>query len=185
MFYNCVLKRYFFKKIAIPASFSFTYIRSLHITIRIQTSAGLKLGSSELKASTLTTWPPSPRHMKRYLWSRTFFMKMGHSWPLFLWFLVFLKQTLQFLHVFITMYCEKCPSSIWCWDSNPNRLKRESPLITTRPRLPPIDLRRLFIVLWQNILNIAFSFYENVAENRSCKSSFWKLSKVSNSQNWG
>ena len=30
--------------------------------------------------------------------------------------------------------------SIWCWDSNPQTLGRESPPITTRPGLPPISL---------------------------------------------
>ena len=33
--------------------------------------------------------------------------------------------------------CEKCPSSIWCWYLNPQPSGHESPLITTRPRLPP------------------------------------------------
>ena len=33
--------------------------------------------------------------------------------------------------------CEKCQSSIWCWDSNPHPLKLVSPPITTRPGLPP------------------------------------------------
>ena len=32
---------------------------------------------------------------------------------------------------------KKCPTSIWHWDSNPQPLKHESPLITTRPGLPP------------------------------------------------
>ena len=29
--------------------------------------------------------------------------------------------------------CEKCPSSIWCWDSNLQPSEHESPPITTRP----------------------------------------------------
>ena len=33
--------------------------------------------------------------------------------------------------------CEKCPSTIWCWDSNPRPSEYESPPITTRPGLPP------------------------------------------------
>ena len=32
---------------------------------------------------------------------------------------------------------EKCPSSIWCRDSNPQPLERESLPIITRPGLPP------------------------------------------------
>ena len=35
---------------------------------------------------------------------------------------------------FITNKCEKCPSSIRCWDSNWQTLEHESPPITTRPR---------------------------------------------------
>ena len=37
------------------------------------------------------------------------------------------SQTLQILR---TNVCEKCPSSIWCWDSNPRPLEHESPRIT-------------------------------------------------------
>ena len=40
-----------------------------------------------------------------------------------------------------TNHCEKmsCPSSIWRQDLNPQPLERESPPITTRPGLPPIE----------------------------------------------
>ena len=38
--------------------------------------------------------------------------------------------------ILTTNKCEKCPSSIQCWDSNPRPLGRESPPITTRPGLP-------------------------------------------------
>ena len=34
---------------------------------------------------------------------------------------------------------KKCPSSIWYWDSNPRPTEHESPLITTRPGLPPFS----------------------------------------------
>ena len=37
--------------------------------------------------------------------------------------------------IFTTNQCEKCPSSIRRWDSNPRPLERESPPITTRPGL--------------------------------------------------
>ena len=47
---------------------------------------------------------------------------------LFLFIFGLFKQTLQ---------CEKCPSSIQRWGSNPRPLKHESSPITTRPRLPP------------------------------------------------
>ena len=32
---------------------------------------------------------------------------------------------------------KKCPSSIRCWDLNPQPSEHESPSITTRPELPP------------------------------------------------
>ena len=35
--------------------------------------------------------------------------------------------------IFTTKICEKCPSSIRCWDSNPRHSVHESPPITTRP----------------------------------------------------
>ena len=39
--------------------------------------------------------------------------------------------------IFTTNICEKCPSSIWCRDSNPRPLERESTPVTTKPGLPP------------------------------------------------
>ena len=38
------------------------------------------------------------------------------------------------------LYVKKCPSIIWCWDSNSQPSEIESTLITTRPGLPPIKL---------------------------------------------
>ena len=38
--------------------------------------------------------------------------------------------------IFTTNICEKCPSSKWCWDSNPRPSERESLPITTRLGLP-------------------------------------------------
>ena len=53
---------------------------------------------------------------------------------------------------FTTNRCEKCPSSIQCWDSNPQPSEHESAPITTRPGLPPqttLCLRRIFVKLFQ------------------------------------
>ena len=58
---------------------------------------------------------------------------MGHPRLLLIHFRLF-KQALQF---FQQIYVKKCPSSIWCRDSDPQPLERESLLITTRPALPP------------------------------------------------
>ena len=37
--------------------------------------------------------------------------------------------------IFQQIYVKKCPSSIWCRDSNPQPLEYKSPPITTRPGL--------------------------------------------------
>ena len=53
-----------------------------------------------------------------------FFKKqMGHPGLFFVYFRLF-KQTLQFLQ---QICVKKCPSSIWCWDSNPQPSGHESP----------------------------------------------------------
>ena len=49
----------------------------------------------------------------------------------FVYFCLFTQTT--FLH---QKYAEKCPSSLWCWNSNPQPSGHESPPLTTR-RLPP------------------------------------------------
>ena len=62
---------------------------------------------------------------------------------------VFSKLNYKFYN---TQVCEKCPSGIWCQDSNSQPLEHESPAITNRPRLSPIprykfDLVHLELVL--------------------------------------
>ena len=57
---------------------------------------------------------------------------MGHHWPLFPSFSSFQTN----ITIFIANKCEKCASSIQCWDSNPRPLERESSSVTTRPGLP-------------------------------------------------
>ena len=61
------------------------------------------------------------------------FFKMVHSWPLFNLFSSFQTN----ITMFTTNLCEKCPSSIRCWDSNSRPSEHGSPPITTRPGLPP------------------------------------------------
>ena len=59
---------------------------------------------------------------------------------------------------------EKCPSSIWCWDSNPRPLECKSLPITTRPGLPPHNgmlIPRLPIPLPLLINNLASHLYTN------------------------
>ena len=50
--------------------------------------------------------------------------------------------------IFTTNQCEKCPSSIRRWDSNPRPLERESTPITTRPGLPPLMIIICFVFLF-------------------------------------
>ena len=57
--------------------------------------------------------------------SRQSFLKIGHPRPLFRLFLSFHSN----IRILTT---NKCPSSIQCWDSNPQPLEHESPPITTR-----------------------------------------------------
>ena len=53
-------------------------------------------------------------------------------------FIFVFSNTLQIIQQ-IT-YVKKCPSSIWCQDSNSRPLEHDSPPITTRPGLPPLRL---------------------------------------------
>ena len=59
---------------------------------------------------------------------------MGQPRPLYHIFLSFQTHITNFT---TNRYVKKCPSSIWCQDSNSRHLEDESPLITTRPGLPP------------------------------------------------
>ena len=58
---------------------------------------------------------------------------MGQPRPLFVYFRSFQTNNT----IFTTNQCEKCPSSIWCWDLNPRPLENESSPIITRPGFPP------------------------------------------------
>ena len=64
---------------------------------------------------------------------------MGQSRPLFVYFQSFQTNNT----IFTTNQCEKmsCPSSIWHRDLNPQPSERESPPITTRPGLQPIQTK--------------------------------------------
>ena len=42
--------------------------------------------------------------------------------------------------IFTANICEKCLSSLRCWDSNSQPLEHQSPPITTRPGLPPFQI---------------------------------------------
>ena len=69
--------------------------------------------------------------------SKVFLKKLANPGLFFVYFWSFQTN----ITIFTTIICEKCPSSIWCRDSNPQPLERESLPITTRPGLPPILLK--------------------------------------------
>ena len=68
---------------------------------------------------------------------------MGQPRPLFDLFTSFKHITICATN----RYVKKCPSSIWCKDTNSRPLKHESPPIATRPGLSPK------VCLWHLILN--------------------------------
>ena len=65
----------------------------------------------------------------------TIFFKWANPSLYLLYFRLF-KHTLQFL---LQINVKKCPSSIWCRDSNSYLLEHESPPINTRPGLPTFN----------------------------------------------
>ena len=67
-----------------------------------------------------------------------------NSRTLFFIFSVFLKTKIT---IFTTNQCEKCPYTLWCWDSNPRPSEHESPPITTRPGVPLIfELKTVSVI---------------------------------------
>ena len=76
-------------------------------------------------------WPFCKLHQNQVF---EFVFINGLSLASFCFFHLF-KLTFKFLQ---QIYVKKCPSYIWCWDSNPWPSVHESPPITTRPGLPPI-----------------------------------------------
>ena len=69
--------------------------------------------------------------MGRWIWPSNLFPR-----PLFRLFWPFQTN----ITIFTSNICEKCPSSIWCWDSNPRPSQH---LTTTRQGLPPIAKQSL------------------------------------------
>ena len=61
--------------------------------------------------------------------------------------------------IFTTNKCEKSPSSIQCWNSNPWPSEHESPPVTTRPGLPPTGSITLFANLTQMLRKMQFKCY--------------------------
>ena len=64
-----------------------------------------------------------------------FFFKWANPGLFFIHFRLFNTQITKFS---TNRYVKKCPSSLWCWDSNSRLLEHESPPITTRSGLLPL-----------------------------------------------
>ena len=71
---------------------------------------------------------------------------------------------------------KKCPSSIWCWDSNSWPLEHESPPIITRPGLRPIQM-----VVCSNPSD-AYLLYGWLILALICWKNVWMLEKMENKQ---
>ena len=84
---------------------------------------------------------------KLWVWGLKMFFKWAIPGLFFIYFRLF-KQLYNF-----TDKCEKCPFSIWCWDSNLWPSEHESPPITTRPGLYcatcEINLAYSYMLQWQ------------------------------------
>ena len=78
------------------------------------------------------------------LMAEMFFLKKWANPGLFLFIFGLFKKNYKFLQ---QIYVKECPSSIWCRDSNPRPLERESPPITIRPGL---QLLKCLLVNWLN-----------------------------------
>ena len=75
----------------------------------------------------------------------------------FIYFRLF-KHTPQFLQ---QINLKKCPPSLWCWESNSQPLKHESPPITIRPGLP---LRFFsFKKIFQSFLSIRLTLTDAIS----------------------
>ena len=77
------------------------------------------------------------------------------------------KQTLQFLQ---QIYVKKCPSSIWCWDSNPWPSECESIPITTTPGLPPFFKNCLHFWLRATLAERIIKDKHRGCSNKNCLS---------------
>ena len=70
------------------------------------------------------------------------------------------------------IYVKKCPSSIWCWDSNPRPSGHESPPITTRPGLPPSLILQQFILTMCKKIFYSSNLIKNYCETNFLSTGF-------------
>ena len=84
-----------------------------------------------------------------------------NNWPTRPLFHLFSSIQTNIYSISTTNKCEKCPSSIWCRDSNPQPSEYESPPLTTRPGHPPFERAKF----------IRFAAKRN--HLKKCQESFW------------
>ena len=95
-------------------------------------------------------WYSNPgRHMEGANKSTELWRLPPPGYCTFLWanpglFFVYFWSFQTKITIFTTKICEKCPSSIRCWDLNPLPSECESLPKTTRPGLPPRILHFVF-----------------------------------------
>ena len=119
-----------------------------------------------------------PLNLKTYgiklLWN--LFFKNGPTPASFVYFRSF--QT-NIVTIFTTNKCEKCPSSIWCRDSNSQPSDYESPLLTTRPGLPP----KMLIILSAGLILLLLTLKHLGKSGHTCLSAVTRKC-VLKSTNW-
>ena len=115
-----------FFKWANPGLFFIIFVFSIQLTANVCRRLNSNYRPLQLEATAQTTGPqplPLPN----------FFFKWAIIPDIFFVNFRLFKTTLQFLQ---QINLKKCPSSIWCWDLNPQPSEHESPPRTTRPGLP-------------------------------------------------
>ena len=93
---------------------------------------------SENESPPITTRPEFPS------WHSTSVKKWDQFRTILCWFSSFQTNNT----IFTTKICEKCPSSVRCWDSNSQPSENVSPRITTRPELPSWHFTSVCLSNW-------------------------------------
>ena len=88
------------------------------------------------------------------LMNANLFLKNGLSQASFSFIFRLFKQTVQFLE---QIYLKIYPSSMQWLDSNPQPSEHESPLITNRPVIPPMNFNFKKANDWRSFISIAYS----------------------------
>ena len=96
-----------------------------------------------------------------------FFLKKGPTQASFSFIFGLLNQPIHFLQ---KINVKKCPSRIWCQDSNPQPFEHELSPITTRRGLPPF-----FYTFWLSKSRIFVNTFLQILFSSFCDCPFLKL----------